>query len=171
MIDTIKGMQKSNLSFAVVRSKSQNTRHMNIFEALREDHDIQRSLLDKLVETSGDTKKRDKIFADLRNELEIHADAEERYFYKPLIDSDKTQAKARHGIAEHHEIDELIEELEKTEYSSPAWLKIAKNLQEKVEHHLDEEEHEVFQMAGKVLTASQKEELATAYGKHMKANR
>ncbi len=144
---------------------------MNIFEALRSDHDLQRSLLDDLVNTSGDTEKRDQTFEELKKELAIHADAEERHFYVPLIDSDKTQEKARHSIAEHHEIDELIEELEDTEYSSSSWLKIAKQLKEKVEHHLDEEEHEVFQMAGKVLSEKQKSNLAKDYSSHMENNR
>lgn len=144
---------------------------MNIFEALREDHDIQRDLLKKLVDTSGETEERDKLFKKLKSELENHADGEERYFYKPLIDSDKTQDKARHGIAEHHEIDELIEALESTEYSSSAWLKIAKDLQEKVEHHLEDEEHQFFQMAGKVLSASAKEKLGQEYKSHMKTHR
>jgi len=144
---------------------------MNIFEALRTDHDTQRKLLEQLVDTSGDTEKRDTVFKKLKTELETHADAEERYFYKPLIDDDKTQGKARHGIAEHHEIDELIEELENTEYSSSAWLKVAKNLQEKVEHHLDEEEHEFFQIAGKVFSEKSKETLAREYQKHMSENR
>lgn len=144
---------------------------MNIFEALREDHDIQRSLLDELLNTSGDSKQRDAVFKALKSELQIHADAEERHFYIPLIDSDKTQEKARHGIAEHHEIDELIAELEKTEYSSSAWLKIAKNLKEKVEHHLEEEEHAIFQMAGKVLSEQQKKTLAETYSTYMKENR
>ncbi len=144
---------------------------MNIFEALRHDHDIQRRLLKELIETTGDSKKRDAVFKALKNELKIHADAEERHFYIPLIDSDTTQDKARHGIAEHHEIDELIEELEKTEYASSAWLKIAKNLQEKVEHHLEEEEHAIFQLAGKVLSETQKKTLATDYEKYMSQNR
>ncbi|RKN75128.1 hemerythrin domain-containing protein [Ulvibacterium marinum] len=140
---------------------------MDIFKALREDHDKQRDLLKQLVSTSGDTKKRQQLFKNLRTALETHADAEERYFYKPLIDSDKTQEKARHGIAEHHEIDELITELDQTDFSSPAWLRIAKNLKERVEHHLDEEEHQVFQIAGKVLSTSQKESLSKAYQDHM----
>lgn len=144
---------------------------MNIFEALREDHEIQRSLLKKLVKTSGDTENRDEIFNELKKELSIHADGEERHFYVPLIDSDKTQEKSRHSIAEHHEIDELVEELEKTDYSSSAWLKIAKQLKEKVEHHLDEEEHEVFQMAGKVLTEDQKQTLADEYVSYISDNR
>lgn len=144
---------------------------MNIFEALRKDHDVQRELLEKLIATSGDTKERNEIFKKLRTELETHADAEERYFYKPLIDSDLTQDKARHSIAEHHEIDDLIEELEETDYSSSAWLKVAKNLQEKVEHHLSEEEQEVFQMAGKVLSENNKKKLAKEYEKHMAKNK
>lgn len=144
---------------------------MNIFEALREDHDKQRTLLDKLVRTSGDSKQRDVIFKALKNELQIHADAEERHFYIPLIDSDKTQEKSRHGIAEHHEIDELIAELEKTEYASSAWLKIAKNLKEKVVHHLEEEEHAIFQMAGKVLSEKLKKSLAKEYVMYMNEHR
>lgn len=144
---------------------------MNIFEAIRKDHDIQRDLLDQLIETSGDTEKRDKIFQSLKNELQVHANAEERHYYKPLIDSDMMQDKARHGIAEHHEIDELIEKLEETEYDSSAWLKIAKDLKHKVEHHLDDEEHKFFQLSGKVLSENQKISLAKEYRDYMTSNR
>ena len=140
---------------------------MTIFEAIRKDHETQRFLLKELVDTSGDSTKRDTIFKAVKNELEVHANAEERHFYKPLIDSDLMQEKARHGIAEHHEIDELIEQLEVTDYTSPSWLKIAKNLKEKVEHHLEDEEHTFFQMAGKVFSETQKTALAKAYKKHM----
>ncbi|MCX7550088.1 hemerythrin domain-containing protein [Xanthomarina sp. F2636L] len=143
---------------------------MNIFEAIREDHDTQRDLLSKLVETSGDTKKRNELFKAVKKQLEVHADAEERHFYKPLISSDMMQEHARHGIAEHHEIDELIEQLEETDYDSSAWLKIAKNLKHKVEHHLEDEEHSFFQMAGKVFNKTQKTALAKDYQKYMKSN-
>jgi len=144
---------------------------MNIFEALRKDHDVQRSLLDKLLITSGDSKQRNDVFKALKSELQIHADGEERHFYIPLIESDTTQEKARHGIAEHHEIDELIGDLEKTEYSSSSWLKIAKELKEKVVHHLEEEEHAIFQLAGKVLSENQKKTLAKDYSDYMEENR
>lgn len=144
---------------------------MNIFESLRKDHDRQRSLLEKLTKTHGDTKERATLFEELKTELQIHADAEERHFYKPLIDHEMTQEKARHSIAEHHEIDELIEELETTDFSSPGWLVTAKKLKEQVEHHLDEEEHEVFQVAGKVLTKDLKKVLASEYEGYMKKHR
>lgn len=140
---------------------------MKIFEAIRKDHDTQRNLLDKLLKTSRNTEKRDLLFKELKNQLEIHANAEERHFYKPLISNDMMQDKARHGIAEHHQIEELIEQLEETDYDSSAWLKIAKQLQEKLEHHLEDEEKTFFQLAGKVFTEKQKETLADDYTKYM----
>ena len=136
---------------------------MNIFESLREEHDIQRDLLDKIVKTSGDTKTRYGLWKRLKNELEIHADGEERYFYTPLMQVDISQQKARHSVAEHHEIDELIEKIEETDLSSPAWLTYAKQLKEMVEHHLDEEEQEIFQVGGKALNEEQKKSLAEEY--------
>lgn len=140
---------------------------MNIFEELRADHQKQRTLVKILAKTHGDSEGRQEIFEKLKHELQIHATAEERYFYIPLMKEELTQEKARHSIAEHHEMDELIEELEKTDMSSPHWVAVAKKLEEKVNHHLDEEEQEVFQMAGKALTEKEKEELAKSYRQSM----
>ncbi len=134
-----------------------------IFEALRKDHDTQKDLADKLIQTSGDTSERHSLYDQLKHELKIHADGEERHFYVPLFDDDMTQDHARHGVAEHHEMDELMEKLDKTEMSSSAWLTYAKELRDKVYHHLDDEEHTIFQLAGKVFSEKQKTQLATEY--------
>lgn len=140
---------------------------MNIFEALRQDHEHQRSLIRQLAETKGDSPERRKLFGQLRDTLQAHAAAEERCLYVPLIDHDLTQDKARHSVAEHNEIDELLEELEEMDLGGSGWLNRARHLFERVEHHLAEEEHEVFQLAGKVLDASQKRSLAREYQREM----
>jgi len=134
-----------------------------IFEEIRKDHVTQRELLDKITRTTGDSDVREMLWKKLKTELEVHADVEERFFYRKLMNHDISQDQARHSIAEHHEIDELIEKLEETEMSSPAWLTYAKQLKEMVEHHLDEEEHEIFQVAGKALSENQKTGLAKEY--------
>ena len=144
---------------------------MNIFEALRKDHEIQRDLIKRLLETEGDSDDRKRIFLQLKEELENHAKAEEQHFYVPLMEKDLTQEKARHSVAEHHELDELIEELESTDMSSPGWLATAKTLGERLIHHLDEEEQEVFQMAGKALKEQQKDQLANGYQDKMEEER
>ena len=142
---------------------------MNIFEALRESHDRQRTYADALIQTSGDTPERVEAYKQLKSELQAHATAEERHFYIPLMEFDNGVDLSRHAIAEHHEMDEMMEELDETEMSSPAWLVAAKKLAEKVNHHLEEEEQKFFQMAGKLLDDKQKETLAGQYEKEYKA--
>ena len=134
---------------------------MTIFEALRETHDEQRHLLDMLVQTEGDSEPRDDLFKRLKESLTNHAGAEERALYIPMMEHDMTQEKARHSVAEHHEIDELAEKLEATDYSSPSWLATAKQLQHLVTHHLDEEEQEMIEKVLE-LTNSTTDEMLTA---------
>lgn len=136
---------------------------MNIFAALRQDHDKQRTLVQLLVKTHGDSDGRQQLLERLEREMKSHAAAEERNFYARLLEHDLTQDKARHSIAEHHELDELLEKLRTTDMSSSGWLSTAQKLEERLTHHLDEEEHEIFQLAGKALTEAQKTALASAY--------
>ncbi|MCE6976470.1 hemerythrin domain-containing protein [Pseudomonas frederiksbergensis] len=142
---------------------------MNIFEALRESHDRQRTYADALIQTSGDTPERVEAYKRLKSELQAHATAEERHFYMPLMEFDNGVDLSRHAISEHHEMDEMMEALDATEMSSPSWLATAKKLSEKVHHHLEEEEQKFFQMAGKLLDDQQKETLAGQYQKEYKA--
>jgi len=142
---------------------------MNIFEALRESHDRQRNYAKALVETSGDTPERVEAYKQLKAELQAHETAEERHFYIPLMEFDNGVDLSRHAISEHHEMDEMMEELDETEMSSPAWLATAKKLSDKVHHHLKEEEQKFFQMAGKLLDDKQKEKLAGRYEKEYQA--
>jgi hypothetical protein len=142
---------------------------VNIFEALRESHDRQRTYAEALIQTSGDTPERVEAYKQLKSELQAHETAEERHFYIPLMEFDNGVDLSRHAISEHHEMDEMMEELDETEMSSPAWLAVAKKLAEKVNHHLEEEEQKFFQMAGKLLDDKQKETLAGQYEKEYKA--
>jgi len=136
---------------------------LNIYQSIKQDHHIQRKLLEQMLRTSGDTKNRSDLFDELKAELAGHANAEERHFYVPLIKLESTQGAARHGMAEHHEIDELLEQLERTDPSSPVWLKYAKDLADKVRHHLSEEEVDYFPMVQKLLSEEKAELLGEAY--------
>lgn len=152
-------------SYQSVRRAWLNKRglHMNIFEALRQSHEIQRDLARQLTQTSGDSRERRAIFEQLKNELFAHAVAEDRYFYIPLMMTDAGLNITRHALAEHHQMDELLEQLTETEMSNTGWLAIAKQLSDKVHHHLKEEEHGFFQQAGKILSEQQKQSLAKQY--------
>jgi hypothetical protein len=136
---------------------------MNIFEALRVSHETQRALSARLLASDPDSAQRHKVFLELKRELLAHETAEERCFYVPLFDHDATVDAARHAISEHHQMDEMIEDLEEQELNAPGWMAGAKKLCAKIEHHLGEEETKFFQEAGKVLTEAQKLSLAKDY--------
>jgi len=138
-----------------------------IFKELRVDHDLQRELLDKLLATQGESKERKDIFKELKEQLAKHAKFEERALYKPMLSRDNTQDKARHSIAEHKEIDDFIEELESTDMSNASWLAVAKKLDHRVRHHLEEEEKEIFVSAGIAFTEKEKEDQGSQYAKGM----
>jgi hemerythrin superfamily protein len=136
---------------------------MNIFEALRLSHDTQRVMATQILETQGDSPERGRLWRELKHELAAHAQAEERCFYQVLIGFDESIAQARHGMAEHHEMDTLVDELNKMAFSSSGWLAHFRKLHHKVFHHLEDEEHAIFQLAGKVMTEAQKTSLARDY--------
>lgn len=145
--------------------------HTNIFSALRRDHDLQRELICQLMLTEGDTPLRRQLYARLKQELAAHAAAEERCFYAELMQHDLTLGTSRHGVAEHHELDGLLDELDRTDMGSSGWLNRARHLFERIEHHLAEEERSVFQLAGKVMAERQKQDLAADYADAMHRQR
>jgi hemerythrin superfamily protein len=133
-----------------------------IYDALRASHEKQRALCTRLVRNS-DPKRRTETFRALRTELAAHAAAEERYLYVPILMYDMGLNSARHALGEHHEMDELVEDLGKLDPKGDAWGPKAKELSHKVRHHLKEEETKFFQVSGKLLTATQKTQLARQY--------
>jgi hemerythrin superfamily protein len=136
---------------------------MNIFEALRLSHDTQRALAARIVAAEPGSAEREDLYRELKRELAAHAAAEERCFYLPLIEHDSSMGQARHGMAEHHEMDELVKELDELGIGSAKWGSKFGELRHKVEHHLEDEEHAIFQLAGKVLGERQKTSLAKDY--------
>ena len=135
-----------------------------IYDALRESHTRQRALCTRLVRTA-DAKLRQQTFRALRSELAAHAAAEERYLYVPILMYDMGLNSARHALSEHHDLDELVEELGKLDAKGDAWGAKAKELSHRVRHHLKEEETKFFQVSGKLLTDAQKTKLARQYEK------
>lgn len=135
----------------------------SIFEALRESHDRQRMLCRQLLRTQAHTEARTAIFTALRIELAAHAAAEERHLYVPILMDDSGLSSARHALHEHHQMDELVEDLQVLDHSGRSWMAKAGKLSEKVHHHLREEEKKFFQVSGKILGASEKTRLAKRY--------
>ncbi len=115
-----------------------------IFERLESDHDRHRALLDKLLETSTDSADRGSLFEELTKELKSHAAAEEQALYSTMLRKPPTTGETRHSVAEHHEIDEALNDLAATDMSRGEWLDKFKSFDHQYRHHINEEEDEHF---------------------------
>jgi len=135
----------------------------DLYAALHESHEVQRTLLRKLLRSKPGTQIRISLFKQVRIELQAHEAAEERFLYAPMLMDDMGLFSTRHALHEHHQIDELVEAVQKLDPAQPAWLERAKELSHQVHHHLREEEKKFFQVSGKTLSEAQKTRSAKAY--------
>lgn len=136
-----------------------------LYDALRESHEVQRSLMRRLLRSRPGTRERISLLTEARIELAAHEAAEERYLYVPMLMDDMGLDASRHALHEHHEIDELVEQLRKLDPAAGPWLEKARELSQKVHHHLREEEKKFFQVSGKILAETAKKRLATGYSR------
>ena len=140
-----------------------------IFEVIRDDHETQRTLVASLTEAASEGRA--ELWPRLKRELHAHAGAEERFFYVPLMEHDMTQEAARHSVAEHQELDDLIGQLDRDDMSGPEWLQTARRHAERLNHHHDEEETDIYPIAGRVLTDAEKTSLGSEYVEDMERRR
>lgn len=127
---------------------------MDIYERLTQDHDEHRKLAKNIMATSGDSKERRQLWNKFKPEAVAHANAEEQTLYAALIEDPDTQEQARHSVSEHKEADDLIEELSAMDMSSAGWIQKFEKLKKELEHHMDEEERDVFIDAKEVIDST-----------------
>jgi hemerythrin superfamily protein len=122
------------------------------------DHKTLRTLLTRIVTANGE-ERREELVEKLRVELVAHERMEEEVFYPPLRDNKKTHDIVLEGYQEHHVADLILDELVELPPGNEMWHAKANVLKENVEHHIEEEENEMFPKARKVLSEDQLEEL------------
>ena len=143
---------------------------MNAYTLLKEDHQKVSGIFEKLEETTERAEKtRTDLFAQLRQELEIHAHIEETIFYPELKREAETREITLEGVEEHKDIKAALAELGTTPVTSELFAVRLKVLKELVEHHVEEEEGEMFKSAREVFPAERINELGTLMAEEKKA--
>ena len=141
---------------------------MNAISLLEEDHRKMKKLLSELESTTErGVKTRRELFATVRDELTVHETIEEEIFYPALKDHPKTKEIALEGYEEHHVVDMVMAEIEGVSYDDEKWGAKFKVMKENIEHHIEEEENEMFKQARQVFDESELE----ALGEQMRARK
>ena len=133
---------------------------MDAITLLKSDHEKVSGLFEKLEETTERAEKtREELFTKLKQELDLHAHVEEKIFYPAIKEAEETRDITMEGIQEHHVVKVLLRELDAMAVTSETWTAKLKVLKENVEHHVEEEEDDMFKKARTVLSKEQLEEL------------
>jgi len=133
---------------------------MNAFALLKADHEKVAGILESIEETTERAVKgRDELFAQLKSELDLHAMIEEEILYPALEEAEETRDIALEAYEEHRLVKQLLAELEAEPKDSEEWTAKFSVLKENVEHHVEEEEGEMFKKARQVLSEEEIETL------------
>lgn len=141
----------------------------DIFARLKEDHESHRNLLDQLAETSGESEERRALLETFTKEVKGHAAAEEQALYSTMLRKPATTDETRHSVAEHHELEELLNDLAATDMSSSAWMAKFKQLDHDYRHHIEEEEDDHFPDFAKHLTSEDRDHMRAVFDRRKKA--
>ena len=131
---------------------------MDAITMLKADHDKVKRLLNEL-ETERGVKTREELFATIKGELSVHETIEEEIFYPALKSHPKAKDIVLEGYEEHHVVDMVMAELEGLDVSDETWGAKATVMKENVEHHIEEEEGEMFKQARQVFDRRELDEL------------
>ena len=135
---------------------------MNAITLLEADHRKVKKLLNELESTTErGVKTRSELFATIKGELTLHEIVEEEIFYPELKAHPKAEDIVLEGLEEHHVVDLLMGELEALDVSDETWGAKATVMKENIEHHIEEEEGEMFPQARQVFDSAELDDLGS----------
>jgi hypothetical protein len=141
---------------------------MDAMSLLKEDHRKVKKLLAELESTTErGVKTREELFTKVKQDLVVHEAIEEEIFYPALKEHPKTKEIALEGYEEHHVVDTVMAEIEGVAYDDEKWGAKFSVMKENLEHHIEEEEGEMFKQARQVFDQDE----LTQLGESMKARK
>jgi hemerythrin superfamily protein len=131
---------------------------MNALELLKQDHQKVKGLFQEATRATDASKRKD-LFNQIDTELEMHAHIEETIFYPAIEDHEELKDMVAEALEEHEEAKKLLGELEELGADSHEFGSKLQQLIEAVEHHVEEEEGEMFSKIHEVVEEDELEQL------------
>jgi hemerythrin superfamily protein len=127
------------------------------FELLRRDHDSFRALFADLLSAGGGNGA-DK-FHELKNQLEVHTRIEEDILYPALDRQPETRELVADSLKEHEQAKQMLEQIEQRQASSEQWHSLLQELKDLLDHHMEDEERELFPKGRQLLSETEQDDI------------
>jgi hemerythrin superfamily protein len=124
---------------------------MNAMDLLKRQHKEVRGMFKKIEKTENGRQRR-QLMDQIATALEGHTTIEEEMFYPAVreLESKKAEEMVNEAFEEHHVVKLVLQELPKVETDDERFEAKMTVLSELVEHHVEEEEKEMFKLAKKI---------------------
>jgi hemerythrin-like domain-containing protein len=140
----------------------------NAIELLKEDHRKVKRLLEQGDGTTENAvKTRTEVLEKIKVEMQVHEAIEEEIFYPALQQHEKAKDIVLEGYEEHHVVDRILAELDDVSVEDERWAAKFSVMKENVEHHIEEEEDDMFKKAKQIFSDDELNEL----GERMQAKK
>ena len=135
---------------------------MDALQLLKDDHDALKKVMNDLESTTErGVKTREELFTKIKSELQVHETIEEEIFYPELKAHPKAKEIVLEGYEEHNVVDMVMAEIDGLPYDDETWGPKFKVMKENIEHHIEEEEGEMFKQARQVFDEDELDDLGT----------
>jgi hemerythrin superfamily protein len=152
-----------------VTGKPGESLHGTIYSTLKKEHKEVKEMFEQILD---ECKPSMKVFSQIMDALQPHMAGEEKYFYPAIkkadLSNDENAFMVNEAFEEHKWAKSLATEICKLDENDEMWLPKVKVLSDMIDHHVEEEEGEVFKAAKKVLNKEQQEEILCQYEQEKK---
>ena len=140
---------------------------MNAIELLKEDHREALELLDRLENLEDELDQDDEgvevlpteLFNQLKSALTLHTRLEEQVFYPAMREFDETREQIGEALEEHQAVDQILDEMSDLSPGDEEFIDKLEELKENLEHHIEEEEDDLFPKAEELCTKKRLDEM------------
>ena len=152
-----------------ITEKSSTGLQSSIYSILKKEHKEVKAMFEQILD---DKKPSMAIFNQIMDALKPHMSGEEKYLYLAIkADADPKEENVlivNEGFEEHKWAKMLAAEICKMDENNEMWIPKVKVLSDMIDHHIEEEEGEVFKAAKKVLSKGQEEEILSKFEQEKK---
>lgn len=127
---------------------------MDIFTLLKEDHRKVKKVLKELVKECGEEEINRAKIEECISDIELHAKIEEKYLYPRAEEIKEASNLVTDAYEEHDEVKELVKKVEEHMEEASELAKYFEMILIGIEHHVEEEEGELFPLMKEKLEQS-----------------
>ncbi|HEY3278032.1 MAG TPA: hemerythrin domain-containing protein, partial [Syntrophorhabdaceae bacterium] len=139
----------------------------DIFTLLKKEHNEVKLLFQKIkIAAHG----KDALFSELAENLSLHMEGEEQLFYAKLQENPGTRDLVREAYEEHSEAKRILKDMENIPLAQKEWMSMVNQLQQSVEHHIEEEEMQLFPKAHDIIDQIESRNMAKDFQSDKQVN-